>query len=133
MVIENLCPVCGYEMEVPPKDYNICPSCGTEFGLHDVNSTVAELRATWLQSGPKWWSVSDTQPENWNPFAQIAAINCSSAVVPTEPSFVLAASSNIYDPFVNVSLAQGFGEQVVNWAVNWASEQTEDTQLAKVA
>jgi hypothetical protein len=132
MVIENLCPVCGYEMEVPPRNYNICPSCGTEFGVHDVNSTVAELRALWLQSGPKWWSVSDPQPENWNPFQQIATVNCSSAVVPNEPSFVLATSSNTYNP-INVSLREGFGGQMINWAVSWASEQIEDTQLAKVA
>ena len=46
MVIDKLCPVCGYQMEDPPKDNNICPSCGTEFGLHDVNATLSDLRAT---------------------------------------------------------------------------------------
>src|SRR6266446_4815425 len=52
MVIETTCPVCGYEMDDPPRDYNICPSCGTEFGLHDVNASISELRAAWLQTGP---------------------------------------------------------------------------------
>lgn len=74
MVIENLCPVCGYEMEEPPRDYNICPSCGTEFGVHDLNASIAELRAAWIQSGPSWWSKTDPQPENWNSFAQLAIL-----------------------------------------------------------
>ncbi len=56
----NICPVCGYLMEDPPKDYNICPSCGTEFGYHDLNSSIAELRAAWLRTGPRWWSRVET-------------------------------------------------------------------------
>lgn len=71
MNIENLCPVCGYEMDDPPRDYNICPSCGTEFGLHDSNSAIVELRAAWIGTGPKWWSTSDPAPENWNPLEQL--------------------------------------------------------------
>jgi len=69
---ENKCPVCGYEMEAPPKDYRICPSCGTEFGVHDVNASIAELREAWMKTGPKWWSRTDAVPPNWDPIAQMA-------------------------------------------------------------
>ena len=68
---ENLCPVCGYEMEAPPKNYRVCPSCGTEFGVHDANASVADLRDAWLKSGPRWWSNSDSQPTGWDPLAQM--------------------------------------------------------------
>lgn len=67
----NICPVCGYLMEDPPKNYNICPSCGTEFGYHDVNSSIAELRAAWLRTGPHWWSPADPEPYNWDPYLQL--------------------------------------------------------------
>jgi hypothetical protein len=68
---ENMCPVCGYEMADGPRDYNICPSCGTEFGLHDVNSTLDNLRTAWFATGPRWYSSVVPQPANWNPFAQV--------------------------------------------------------------
>lgn len=67
-----LCPVCGYGMHEPPANYNICPCCGTEFGIHDVNASIQELRAVWLQNGCKWWSDSDAKPANWNPYQQLA-------------------------------------------------------------
>lgn len=69
-----LCPVCGYRMEDPPRDYNICPSCGTEFGYHDENASITELRATWLRNGLQWWSPVDPQPENWDPYEQVAEV-----------------------------------------------------------
>ena len=68
---ENLCTVCGYEMDDPPQDYNICPSCGTEFGVNDVNSSIADLRELWLESGPAWWSPTDPTPPRWNPVEQL--------------------------------------------------------------
>jgi hypothetical protein len=71
MITENGCPVCGYEMEAPPRDYRICPSCGTEFGVHDVNATIAELRDAWIRTGPKWWSKTDAQPTTWDPLKQM--------------------------------------------------------------
>jgi hypothetical protein len=74
MIIENLCPVCGYEMEAPPKNYRICPSCGTEFGLHDANASIEELREVWLDTGPRWWSKSDPQPQNWDPIMQLEQV-----------------------------------------------------------
>ena len=70
---ENLCPVCGYDMEEPPRNYNICPSCGTEFGLSDVNTSILNLRQSWLSTGPRWWSTTDPQPQNWDPLGQLAA------------------------------------------------------------
>jgi len=71
MKIENFCPVCGYEMAVPPKNYNTCSSCGTEFGVHDANASVAELREAWMKTGPTWWSNAAPQPEKWDPITQM--------------------------------------------------------------
>jgi hypothetical protein len=73
----NMCPVCGYDMEDPPDNYNICPSCGTEFGLHDVNNSIEELQAAWLGSGPNgpaWWSKFDPPPVNWNHLRQFERV-----------------------------------------------------------
>src|ERR1700694_5615673 len=58
-------------MDDPPRDYNICPSCGTEFGLHDLNASIAELREAWFSTGTKWWSPTDQMPHNWNPHEQL--------------------------------------------------------------
>jgi len=74
MVSRNLCPVCGYEMQDPPRDYNICPCCGAEFGHHDVNASIPDLRSAWLRTGPKWWSTVTPAPENWNPLEQLANV-----------------------------------------------------------
>jgi hypothetical protein len=69
---EHMCPVCGYEMADGPRDFNICPSCGTEFGLHDVNSTIENLRTAWFATGPRWYSSVVPAPLNWNPFSQVS-------------------------------------------------------------
>lgn len=69
--IDLTCPVCGYGMEYPPADYNICPSCGTEFGVNDVNSSIAELRNGWIVRGLAWWSPVDLAPPGWNPSEQL--------------------------------------------------------------
>jgi hypothetical protein len=78
--LQNLCPVCGYDMDDPPRDYNICPSCGTEFGLHDLNASVLELREAWIKTGPKWWSATDAQPVGWDPYLQLARLGICGAV-----------------------------------------------------
>ena len=88
--LNTLCPVCGYNMDYPPEDYNICPSCGTEFGVNDANSTVSELREVWLQSGPRWWSSTDQSPTGWNPEKQLSELrlleNLANASGPFEDS-----------------------------------------------
>jgi hypothetical protein len=95
MKLEHLCPVCGYEMEASPKDYRICPSCGTEFGLHDANASIDELRQAWIEKGPKWWSATDPQPANWNPFQQLACLGLSSGpVVSTTAVVIITATTN---------------------------------------
>ena len=71
MVDQNMCPVCGYGMEEPPEQYNICSSCGTEFGVHDVNASIEELRLAWLRTGPKWFSAVDPEPQDWSPYLQV--------------------------------------------------------------
>ena len=93
MVNENLCPVCGYEMSEPPKDYNVCPSCGTEFGHHDVNASIQDLRDAWLQPSPKWWSKTDPQPDDWNPFSQVARVGHGSFVVGRSVYSITAGST----------------------------------------
>jgi hypothetical protein len=74
MVNDKLCRVCGYEMEEGPRDYNICPSCGTEFGLHDLNSNIEDLRKVWLDGGAKWYSTIVSKPEGWKPMQQLAKL-----------------------------------------------------------
>jgi len=94
MVNEKLCTVCGYEMEEGPRDWNICPSCGTEFGLHDVNSTIDDLRTVWFASGPRWHSSVVPQPTNWNPFQQIALVMRDSFVAQRHVYTIAADSSS---------------------------------------
>jgi hypothetical protein len=80
--MENFCPVCGYEMAEPPREHNICPSCGTEFGLHDQNASIEELRQAWLRTGPKWWGATDQQPDGWNPVQQLAKLLFNQVRIP---------------------------------------------------
>lgn len=68
------CPVCGFGMDEPPANYNICPCCGTEFGYHDRNASIVQLRANWIRDGLRWWSPVDSVPENWDPSIQVAAL-----------------------------------------------------------
>lgn len=92
--VENLCPVCGFEMDDPPENYNICPSCGTEFGLHDANASIQDLRACWIKRGPTWWSTTDQRPKDWNPFEQLARVLTSSAAVSGGGVFVVTTASS---------------------------------------
>lgn len=87
--IENLCPVCGLDLEEKPWDNNgprediICPCCGTQFGYHDAirntgnfNATVKrynQLRKEWLNQGGKWQSTK-IEPEHWNKDEQLEQI-----------------------------------------------------------
>lgn len=90
---DQLCPVCGYAMDDPPRDYNICPSCGTEFGVSDVSASISELREAWIRTGPKWWSAADPQPQGWNPFLQLARLGLSSGMVVSTTSVVRVTSA----------------------------------------
>jgi hypothetical protein len=58
------CPVCFYpSLGQPPADHEICPCCGTEFDLDDFDSTYAQLRSRWLDSGAKWFSREHLPPQ----------------------------------------------------------------------
>src|SRR5487761_1277683 len=110
-----LCPVCGYGMQEPPENYNICPSCGTEFGIHDVNASIQELRAAWLQSGCNWWSRSDPNPVDWDPCRQLAHL--------ANTAF---AGAGI------VSVSESAGYDSISPVTPWAGEvawQSADTTL----
>ncbi len=129
--IQNLCPVCGYEMEEPPKDYNICPSCGTEFGHHDVNSSISELRAAWIKGGLCWWSKTDPQPQNWNPYGQLAALASAFGTLSVSgaPVFVItAASTTMPGSRVEITDLAGWA----GWA-GWASVQPEHKEREGVS
>jgi|SRR5208337_2074308 len=94
MNIENLCPVCGFEMEAPPKNYNICSSCGTEFGVNDVNASIAELREAWMKTGPMWWSKTEPKPTDWDPLKQMEDAGIAIRRQPaSEPSSISTSSS----------------------------------------
>lgn len=81
MVNFNICPVCGYQMEVPPSDYNICSSCGTEFG-HDIRASIPDLRAAWIRTGPAWWSRFNERPQHWDPRLQLDRLILNAPVLP---------------------------------------------------
>lgn len=122
---ENLCPVCGFKMDAPPRDYNICPSCGTEFGLHDANASIIELREAWIKTGPKWASATDHQPPDWDPYAQLALLGLSSgAIVPAGGVVSVEATSSSH---IGVSSIRR------DWPVGWGDQawgQYADRQLA---
>lgn len=95
----NLCPVCGFPMRYPPRDWHICPSCGTEFGYDDVGRTFHELRLQWLASGPRWWSPVDPVPGNWNPFLQmIIGVYANQNPVGIQPSEIIDEARRAINP-----------------------------------
>lgn len=77
-MINNICPVCGYQLPWPPEDFHICPSCGTEFGYDDAGRTHAELRAQWIERGAHWWSRSTPAPVGWDPLVQLVTLEVAS-------------------------------------------------------
>jgi hypothetical protein len=66
-----LCPVCGFEMREPPRDFAICPSCGTEFGYDDAKRSHLDLRLEWMRAGTPWFSTNTHPPFQWNAWAQL--------------------------------------------------------------
>jgi hypothetical protein len=82
----NICPVCGCELDFIPWDDDIpadeiCPSCGIQFGYDDVPSAsgnegtreeiYTQWREKWILNGMRWYSQGRTPPDNWNPKAQL--------------------------------------------------------------
>jgi hypothetical protein len=88
MIAGYLCPVCGYPaLTATPWDDDvasdeICPSCGTHFGYDDVAGGDSarririwrERRDAWKSNGLRWFSKGVPQPPNWNPCAQLVAV-----------------------------------------------------------
>jgi len=125
------CPVCGYGMADEPANYHICPSCGTEFGLHDQNASIEELREHWIRTGPKWWSKTDPKPENWNPFLQLAVVLKLAAPVIYVSSTTSTGSIQSVD--ISVSSADPDVEpkrDYFDWGSAWAHQKPEDKQRA---
>lgn len=72
-----MCPICGFDMDDPPQDYNICSCCSTEFGapgMDYLHWPYQVCRERWLQSGMKWWSKYNEQPEGWNAMEQFSKV-----------------------------------------------------------
>jgi hypothetical protein len=132
---QNLCLVCGFEMDDPPRDYNICPSCGTEYGVNDANASYEQLRAGWLKTGPAWWSKTDPQPENWSPSRQLANLG---TVIPSASVLSTGTAVSVVFSAVHPILASGSNfsvqpsEDLFNWAQVWQRRPSEDTQPALV-
>lgn len=91
---EMMCPVCGFFMDEAPERNNICPSCGTEFGLHDRNASVTDLRRAWMMGGMAWWSSVDEEPAGWNPFEQVSRV-----IRPTFDVKIVTASGIVVSPY----------------------------------
>jgi hypothetical protein len=77
------CPVCGYpDLAEPPRteegggSFEICPSCGYQFGVTDDDRDISyeEWRGEWVAGGMKWWSRGRRQPPEWDPQAQLRAV-----------------------------------------------------------
>jgi hypothetical protein len=97
MVNFHICPVCGYNMEVPPCDYNICSSCGTEFGHPDLQ--VAELREAWLATGPRWWSQYEQPPKAWDGNIQLLRMQVlNSPAQPQGQQYAIASNNSVDYP-----------------------------------
>jgi hypothetical protein len=72
----EICPVCGYELDEPPYDeydypsYNICSCCGFEYGVtdDDLKYTFESYRKEWENKGyPFRWEKE--KPQNWGVIA----------------------------------------------------------------
>ncbi len=83
----TICPVCGYELDIPswdgelPSD-EICPSCGIQFGYNDATGGDMELRrkvhdtwrSEWVAKGMPWSSVGQAPPKDWDPIQQLRRV-----------------------------------------------------------
>ena len=73
-VLKHICPVCGFLLDYPAKDFNICPSCGVEFDADTVEYTIQELRQSWFDRGLEWTSPVIPKPEHFNPIEQLSRL-----------------------------------------------------------
>ncbi|MDD4890992.1 MAG: hypothetical protein PHU85_13810 [Phycisphaerae bacterium] len=82
-----LCPVCGYEQDVPPwtedgASDEICPCCGIQFGYSDCAGGDAnkrqkiykEWRRKWYAGGMEWWSKGQPVPAGWDRYEQLRRV-----------------------------------------------------------
>jgi len=127
--VQNLCLVCGYEMDDPPRDYNVCPSCGTEYGVNDANASYEELRTAWLKTGPVWWSKTDPQPDNWSPSRQLANLGAVLPSVISTGNKTTLTFFKVHPLLTSGSDVQMVAQDYFNWAGVWGSP-SEDKQLA---
>lgn len=109
---EYKCPVCFYDLDYAPSDFNICPSCGTEFGYSDSGRSFEELRAEWLRLGAKWSSSVVEKAQNWNPIQQLLNAGIG-----------FELSHDVEDSFVPVAVPVGVGH--FHWSANAADEKIE--------
>ncbi|MBL9129907.1 MAG: hypothetical protein JNG86_01815 [Verrucomicrobiaceae bacterium] len=79
-IIENTCPVCGYDqLAEPPRNrtggasMEICACCGFQFGVTDDDKGLSydEYRQEWITTGMKWASNGQKPPKGWNPQKQL--------------------------------------------------------------
>lgn len=78
-VLSYLCPICGFLLPYPPRDFNICPSCGTEFDADTVEYSIDELRQAWFDRGLTWTSAVITQPAHFDPIEQLGRLDAQAA------------------------------------------------------
>ena len=87
-----MCPVCYFpNMQYPAEDYNICPCCGTEFGNHDDDYSLSELRDMWIARGCPWFF--ENPPIGWNASLQlyggyVAVVPFAEYSIPSGPPLV---------------------------------------------
>jgi hypothetical protein len=84
--IKYVCPVCGFLLDYPAKDFNICPSCGVEFDADTVEYSVSELRIAWMNRGMEWSSRVLARPKNYDAVEQLANLHISRVSSSTSPS-----------------------------------------------
>lgn len=72
----EICPVCGYNLETPPLEYDICPCCLFNFGISDQDWSYDELREDWIAHGALWaWGNKEIpEPPDYDPIQQLKNI-----------------------------------------------------------
>jgi hypothetical protein len=76
-ILKYVCPVCGFLLDYPAKDFNICPSCGVEFDADTVEYSINELRLAWMNRGMEWSSGVIPRPLKYDPVVQLRNLDVS--------------------------------------------------------